>query len=218
MIMYRPMFWLAFSITLAENCLAQPTRPNPAYSYQVVRLSEHDTLNVRQQPDVESPIIEKLVSTARNVRVTGRRSRTETAEWWEIILANVEQSTGWINRHYLSATPDQENLDNFPISCSGTEPFWSLKIDAGKAKYLSPDSETYSLFDACPWIYARGTPSHFVIKLDADKSSSQPSGIVAITDADNQCSDHMSEHEYPFYSTVILPNGDVYGGCCARAR
>jgi uncharacterized membrane protein len=103
--------------------------------------------------------------------------------------------------------------DDSPLICAGTEPFWSLEIDGGKARYSAP-GEDETEFEAGGRTPAQGLRGHFVIRLKDRDSATGPEGLVVVTRSHGFCSDNMSDREYPFTGTLIRPHGAVFGGCC----
>jgi uncharacterized membrane protein len=190
--------------------------PEPGLRYRVTGVAEGDQLNVRVQPGTDTATVGTISPQAGNIIVTGSRQKIVGSIWWELIYPGAERGTGWVNARFLTPETTVAEETDYPLFCKGTEPFWSVVIDAGKARY-SLSGKDEQIFDATPWVEARGLRGHFVVRLKQADRSIGSEGFVVVTRAEDFCSDNMSDNEYPFNSTVILPDGEVLGGCCSRA-
>ena len=199
----------------AENIL-----PEAGQSYRVIDVAADDRLNIRVHAGAEADIVGSLSSTANNILVTGSWQRIGGSIWWELILPGTERATGWVNSRFMipelsGAARWLEAQNNYALDCGGTEPFWSLTIDGNQAQY-SLMGENEKLFSASPWVDARGlaSGSQFAIGL---QDQGNDGFIVIVRPHGASCSDNMSDVSYPFYGTIVLPDGGVLGGCCSRA-
>jgi uncharacterized membrane protein len=89
-----------------------------------------------------------------------------------------------------------------PITCLGTEPFWSLTINSvRRASYSDPETKErlYRISDF------RRSGRDATMRLDAN-------GHVSIV-AEN-CSDGMSDNQFPYAVHILLPDGRELKGCC----
>lgn len=99
------------------------------------------------------------------------------------------------------------------LECSGTEPFWGLKI--GEKIVLSePDRGEASLLTVAPRA-AQGRPADLVRVYQTRTLGAKRQYVtIVIRKADkNSCSDGMSDTAYPYSAIVIKPSG-VLEGCC----
>jgi uncharacterized membrane protein len=134
--------------------------------------------------------------------------------WWEVITQGGPGGTGWVNHRYLAAEAGGDPGEaSYPLLCAGTEPFWSLRLDDGQAVYSDPETEAV-MMSASGWIRSRNSPAVLAIRLQGQGGAAGPNGHVAIQR--NSCSDGMSDFDYPFGVTVILPDQTVLDGCCSR--
>lgn len=193
--------------------------PDASRSYRVTDVAVGDQLNVRRFAGVEQDAVGTLSPDARDIAVTGSWEEIGSSVWWELVYPGTEIGTGWVNARFLiqqnSAPVDgTEAVTDFPLACAGTEPFWSLMLDADRAQYsLAGEEET--TFEASPWANARGRAPgfQFAVRLrDADSEGA----IVVVRPQGAFCSDGMSDIRFPFYGTLIHPDGRVLGGCCRR--
>ncbi len=188
--------------------------PHPGLLYSVQGVAENDVLNVRQYAGIDETIVGTLAPAASDVVTTGNWTNLDGSEWWQILLDD-SYGRGWVNARYLApSAPGGTAETDYPLLCQGTEPFWSLDITGAAAigdDYIL-ESRT---FTASPWQMAYGMRGWFAIYLEENSTKPPAKGSIAVTMA--QCTDGMSDTQYSFLSTLVLPDGEVYGGCCSRA-
>lgn len=211
---------LAAILCPATNSVAQefiPTEilsPDPGLTYAVRDVAANDRLNVRSQPGTQADTVARLAPDVRGILVTGRRMVEGKSVWWEVITQGGPGGTGWVNHRYLAAEAgDDAGQTNYPLLCAGTEPFWSLRLDRGQAVYSDPETEAV-MMTASDWMRSRNSPAVLAIRLQGKDGSSAGNGHAAIQRS--SCSDGMSDFDYPFGVTVILPDQTVLDGCCSR--
>ena len=195
--------------------------PEPGTRYEVTGVTPGDRLNVRARPEVSAEVAGSLSPDANNIVITGQQHQTNGTVWWSVVCPDgVEcatlsgRGTGCVNARVLSPQSNKEVETNFPLTCSGTEPFWSLQIKGDQARYSeSSDASLDRAFKASPWVAARGLMTPFVVSLQ----EASEKGFAVVASADGLCSDGMSDTRYPFYGTLIRADGDVVGGCCWRS-
>jgi hypothetical protein len=87
--------------------LTQPTPGGPLVPsnvYAVIRVAPDDTLNIRSEPGLESPVVGTLQPTQSGLTRTGKTSSVGEETWVEI--QNPDGGTGWINADFLTAYID----------------------------------------------------------------------------------------------------------------
>jgi len=186
--------------------------PDPGAAYAVKDVAANDSLNVRSLPGTRSDMVTRLPHDARGILVTGKRMTEGSSVWWEVITTGVQGRTGWVNHRYLAVEPDGVQ-SSYPLQCGGTEPFWSLRLEDSHAAYSDPETETVTL-SASGWMRSRNSPGVFAIQLRSEDDDPGTDGYATIDRT--ACSDGMSDFEYPFEATVILPDQTVLDGCCSR--
>jgi uncharacterized membrane protein len=207
-------FWV-ISLSAMQAHAVENTVPEPGIPYALKGVSQTDQLNVRSQPGADSEVIGSLSPATSKVLLTGVRQALAKSIWWQIIFPKAASGTGWVNAQFLVPAGGVDNEEtNYPLSCIGTEPFWSLYTNGQQAKYSFLESEQN--FQASQWINARGLRGHFVIRLRSGNLNDSSQGYATVLRNHNFCSDGMSDIQYPFDVTVITPAGQVYGGCCSR--
>ncbi|MEM7731738.1 MAG: SH3 domain-containing protein [Pseudomonadota bacterium] len=91
--------------------------------YDVVGVSENDTLNVRVGPSTQFDIVSKLPPDAEGLEVV---DLDKTGEWG---LINIEEMSGWVSLTFMKRQAGQVE-DGLPraFACYGTEPSWSFDV------------------------------------------------------------------------------------------
>lgn len=104
------------------------------------------------------------------------------------------------------------------LACGGTEPFWSLDIDAtnGKMHFSSPENMKGSTFAVTPPLKARGIQDTLIMVFKGIKSDVSATAISSAIAG--KCNDGMSDTEYSYH--VIYTNRKVvrYGCCDLKAQ
>lgn len=174
--------------------------------YAVTGVAADDVLNIRARPDARSPIIGSLAPDATGVEVIATRGN------WALV--NSEEGSGYASMRFLAREPGPAwNALQSPLTCLGTEPFWSLEIDPqrGITRFLTPDDQAPAsqpitdLWPAKPW--ARSAAVGL-----AD-------GMAVLTGA--ECSDGMSDRSYGIAVDIFRTGpagGDRLSGCCLLAQ
>ena len=184
--------------------LASPLRAEdlPAL-HAVTGVAANDVLNIRERPDAGSPIIGTLAPDATGVEVIA------TSGAWALV--NTDEGSGYAALRYLAREPGPAwSALQTPITCIGTEPFWSLEIDpqAGETRYRTPEGEgprvapLATVWPGLPW-----APSA-AVGLEEGLAVMQP----------QECSDGMSDRRYGIAVDIFRsgPGGaERLSGCCS---
>ena len=168
--------------------------------YSVNGVAANDVLNIRQAPDPTSPIIGTLAPDAAGVEVV------DESDGWASV--NTGEALGYAAARFLSAESGSPwyQLEQ-PISCSGTEPFWSFEIDTPKmtTTFTSATSEK---------------PRVLPIQGLWPGNSWSTSAAVAVAEGmavlrHEACNDGMSERGYGIAIDIFLNGGNHrISGCC----
>lgn len=173
--------------------------------HDVTGVAADDTLNVRSTPDVASEVIGTLAPDAKGVEVIS------VTDGWALV--NAGEGRGYVARRYLARVegPDWNALEA-PLTCLGTEPFWSLGIDParGETQFRTPKYEAprtapiTAVWPALPWSRAAAV--------------ALPEGLAVLAPAD--CSDGMSDHSYGITVDLFLTGaaGGRLSGCCSLGQ
>ena len=198
------------SLSLPALAIEELT-PEPARLYRVTGVEAGDVLNVRAQPDPSAEIVGMLEPEAGGVVVAGTRMEVDGSVWWQVAG---DDRLGWVNARYLAPADDAPPTgdETFPLQCTGTEPFWSVRVAEGEARFETPMDEGET-WQAGPMTRANGLVGRHAIRLESEGGV----GHLAIWRNHRFCSDGMSDIGFPYEGIVAAPDGTVYAGCCLRA-
>ncbi|WP_165759857.1 SH3 domain-containing protein [Falsiruegeria litorea] len=169
--------------------------------HDVTGVAADDVLNVRASASASSEKISELAHNATNVEVV---DRSPDGKWG---LVNSGEASGWVSFRFLA--PQAENPD-VPIarklSCSGTEPFWTLEVEQGaQARFDGLGLQAMSM-TADVMQQARGRIDRFSLTVGL-------SGVAMVRV--QQCSDGMSDRAYGLDVDYLHQDGALYSGCCS---
>lgn len=183
--------------------------PEPGRAYRVVDVAAGDTLTIRAAPHAQAERVGELAADAPSVHVAGTRVEAEGSVWWQVLQGD---GTGWVNARYLTLVdPAADPEQDYPLLCSGTEPFWNVVVRDDQAAFEVP-GEAPVPWKAGPMTQASGSLGRYAVRLEADGDV----GYLTASRNYHFCSDGMSDINFPFDAILIAPGGEVYGGCCAR--
>ena len=188
---------LAFFVVLALPLRAEEF---PAL-HAVTGVASDDVLNIRAEPDAGSEIIGGLAPDATGVEVVGT-----SGDW---ALVNTGDGSGYAALRFLAREEGPAwNSLQVPLTCLGTEPFWSLRIDpvARMASFSSPenlDGSVYAIdqqWPAEPW----------------SRTAAVGLSVGTVVLHPLQCSDGMSDRSYGISVDVFFaaPETSRLSGCC----
>lgn len=190
--------FLALILWLAPLALRAEVYPA---LHDVTGVAADDVLNIRAEASADAPVIGTLVPDATGVEVVA------VQDGWAVV--NTGEGSGFAALRFLARAdaPDWPTLEG-PLTCVGTEPFWSLQIDPGLAetRFQTPEDEAPrsapigTSWPGLPWSQAAAI--------------ALPDGIVVLTPA--ACSDGMSDLSYGIAADLFLTRGDRprLSGCC----
>jgi uncharacterized protein YgiM (DUF1202 family) len=78
---------------------AMPVPEDAAYSYVIRGVVAPDTLNVREEPSLDSAVVATIPANAGGVVAIGPRRRVGVSVWWEVTYAG---QRGWVNSRFLA--------------------------------------------------------------------------------------------------------------------
>lgn len=176
--------------------------------HNVAGVASNDVLNIRQAPNASSPIVGSLGPYQTGIEViTGEPS----GKWG---LVNMNETSGWVSLRFMARAPQGYWLDlEQNLSCSGTEPFWSLSQGGNHVIFdLNGQETAYSLL-------ALGRSANNIGRagFTAMTSAANPSSISGFIAAQS-CSDGMSDRQYGISIDLMLQkNADLkmLSGCCS---
>lgn len=176
--------------------------------FDVTGVAADDVLNVRAAPSAGAPVIGTLAPDARGVEVI---RPTRDLRWGRV---NLGDQAGWAALAYLQRRPGQwDGAIPDSLTCTGTEPFWSLRLDPGATRLDRPEGAALT---AGP---AARQPAEGRRDVWAFRAWAEGRGLSGfVTRA--ACSDGMSDRDYGLRVEFLELLGDgftAYSGCCSLA-
>ncbi len=177
--------------------------------YAVTGVAAEDVLNIRSAPNSGSSKVGFLAPDQKHIEVV----ELDGAAKWGLISHG--EGAGWVAMRFMRRI-DQSAWHslNQPLSCSGTEPFWSLGFEPTQNK-VTFDSLGGSLerFEMLAGAVPQGRPPSTL----GMRATSQ-NALMFATYHQAACSDGMSDRAYGLSVDLFIqqPEGLVgYSGCCS---
>lgn len=179
--------------------------------HDVMGVAGNDVLNIRSAPSASSAIVGSLGPYQTGVEIV---ASDRTGKWG---LVNANDTSGWISLRYMNRAQQGYWLDlTHSLSCSGTEPFWSLSLGGNRALFgRNGQSTTYSLLAK-----TRSANNPTKAGFTAVTSTVNPSSISGFIAAQS-CSDGMSDRQYGITLDLMLQKNagmTLLTGCCTLQR
>lgn len=188
---------------LVLPALAARSEVLPA-AFMVTGVAANDVLNIRAEPASTAAILGTIAPTALNVEVIEISADGK----WGLVAAGGE-GNGWVALAYLERQPvlDPAHLPR-PMTCLGTEPFWTLALFEQGAEWSTPDTPPGALTEFTEAV----APTGFFVRAEQG-----PERVFALTISREGCSDGMSDRRFGFAARLFIesPDGNLLvGGCC----
>lgn len=202
---------LSAAAAFAALCTAASAEPEilmtPQY-FTVTGVAANDVLNIRAEASGSAEIVGALAPGAGPVEVV-----MTDGDWGRVSAGD---QSGWVSMKFLQPRA-METLPETPIPaglrCLGTEPFWSLTLDAGSLRYSDPEGAALSLpLSASGSFVAR--PHRFYVEAGEGGDT-----VTAIVSSAELCSDGMSDRDYGWAVDFLRRDADGISGltgCCMR--
>lgn len=187
------------SVLVLAVGLASVAGAASAQQLMVTGVAADDVLNIRANPSGSAAIVGWIPPNGFGVVATGNERTTGSTRWTEI---EHQGNRGWAASRYLAP------LD---LACGGTEPFWGFTMGGSGAVFSSPEGPDLRLTIG-EWGQAVARPWPQTVWL----SRASAEGVAVLSE--ESCSDGMSDSDYAYEMTLILPDGTVYSGCCDIGR
>ncbi|MCL3883640.1 peptide-binding protein [Marivita sp. GX14005] len=179
----------------------------PGY-FRVTGVAQDDVLNLRAAPSAQAEDLGDLDPDTRHVEVIGF---DDSGDWARI--ARGERDLWAAARFLVPDQPDTLETSSLPdgLSCSGTEPFWSLTLSSSAARFDAPGSPPLAL-DISDVTIAEGrigSPARVTLTGTDARAEAHVFGAL--------CSDGMSDRSYGWTALVGLQHGAerrLLSGCC----
>ena len=172
-------------------------------SYFVTDVAADDTLNIRSAPSASGDILGEYGPYDLNIEVL----RTSPDGKWGFV--GIGEGNGWVSMRFLAAS-DHQDPNSFPrpMSCFGTEPFWSLNITVRGDEYQELGDTRRDLAMTSERVAPNGGIAMF-------EEGPTLNRTLIVNRA--YCGDGMSDREYGWQATLFndVPDGStVQTGCC----
>lgn len=196
---FATLFTLIFSTSLFADQF--PAR------YSVTDVAANDSLNIRAEPNGSAEILGTYPPYAVNIEVL---RLTDNGKWARVGLG---EGNGWVAARFLSrdAVTEPYRIPR-PLTCVGTEPFWSFNMsirgtDFSEAGYdlaiLNEVSEAVT-DNAYLGVFEEGPTLTHTMLVQRE-----------------MCGDGMSDREFGFSARLFVnaPDGNrFYRGCCTMEQ
>lgn len=169
--------------------------------YEVTRVADNDSLNVRVQPGIKHEVAFTLDAKAGNVKITGT-SKVNGATWARVDWYG---KSGWVNQYYLQKVTARERNTLF---CNGTEPFWNIQATGTSAKVDVLGQDVINV-PVSYWGKPHNSGPHTKVVSASDNTHS----MVLIAEQ-SICNDGMSDKLYDYSVITLIDNRQSYSGCC----
>jgi uncharacterized membrane protein len=188
-------------LTLGAAGAAQAD-PLPA-TFQVAGVAEGDVLNIRAEPSAGSAIVGTIGPYGFGVEVL---RLSDDGKWG---LVGLPEGNGWVAMRYLRPAPATDPaLVPRPLTCHGTEPFWTLGLFPKGAEWTTPDTPRTDLTVSSEGV----APEGYLIRAEEG-----PTRVFHLIIGRGFCSDGMSDREFGLEARLFLesPDGNrLLQGCC----
>jgi uncharacterized membrane protein len=210
--------FLALASSVATLMLGQAIAEAGRYEYRVTGVMPSDRLNVRERVDDQdkisaTKILGQIPANGRGILGSGATQRVGNTRWFEVRYGEVR---GWVNGRFLAPLSPKIGRElESDLFCSGTEPFWSLKVENTVAELRQPDEqpERVSVLVREPF---QGREDALALRL-ADDGGPELSALIQNKE---WCNDGMSDLEYAFEVHILGLRGhdQPLRGCCSLLR
>lgn len=190
--------------------------PSASRVYAVSKVAPDDGLNMRTQPGTGGSVVAVLPANAKGLIVLGQEQKTGNSVWVKVAWAGYQ---GWVNKYYLREDVDTVNYNpskpkpavkpEVVMQCGGTEPFWSMSISERDMKVNIMNGAQFSI----PVNMRQQSANSTTIAVVAGTRGNATT--TAFLEKVENCSDGMSDKNYPYTITAVLNGQQVMSGCCA---
>lgn len=185
-------------------CFASPIAADTfPGSFYVTDVADDDALNIRANPSAGAEVIGTFGPYRLNIEVL---RLSDDGKWG---LVGLGEGNGWTSMRYLARSDHQDpNAFPRPLSCFGTEPFWSLNVTVRGDEYQLMGDTRRDLTITQERVATNGAFATFLEGPTLERTLIVQTGY---------CSDGMSDREYGWRATLFndAPDGStVQSGCC----
>jgi uncharacterized membrane protein len=194
--MFKPLL-------IALLCASPAVAQDFPGSYATTDVAADDRLNIRSEPDGSSEVVGDYGPYTLNIEVL----RTSNNGKWGYV--GTGEGNGWVAMRFLERSDHQDpNAFPRPMSCFGTEPFWSLNVTVRGDEYheLGDDRRHIEMI-------SENAARNGAITVFEEGPTLNRTLIVQ----KGYCDDGMSDREFGWQATLFneAPDGNyVQSGCC----
>jgi len=198
---------LPLSLAAMLAVAAFPATADPSY-WRVVGVAADDMLNVRAGPSAATEDIGDLPPGTGGIEIA---AISADGGWGRLLW---QEGDGWVAMRYLAPDPQPGIGDtDLPagLLCTGTEPFWSLRLSPASASY----SDLEGLIVTLPMTDARVALGRADAPVLLGHVGTGAGSLAVI--APRTCSDGMSARSYPWRIDYVLDSAAgrrFVTGCC----
>lgn len=174
--------------------------------FSVTGVASNDVLNIRAEASARAPIVGTFSPYQTGIEVVGL---SEDRRWG---LVRTNEGVGWSSMRFLR----QERADSWrdgqqPLSCSGTEPFWSMEVflPSNRVEFTDMNTGGFELRNDAPYLPSTRFPPTLAMSFSGARQ-----GFAVVRQG--VCSDGMSDFVYGLEVQVYwlsVPEG--LSGCCS---
>lgn len=194
--------WIMALLLCLPTALTAAAQDLPA-AFAVKDVAAEDVLNIRAAPNALADVVGKIAPFAMNVEVL---EITTDGTWG---LVGLPEGNGWVSIRYLDPMPLPDTGQVVrPLSCFGTEPFWSVSLYLRGAEFHSPDTGAVPM----SVMHEAVAPSGFLFTLEEGPTLDRT--LIVTREG---CSDGMSDRRFGFAVRMFkeAPDGnEILSGCC----
>lgn len=189
--------------------------------YKTTNLAPGELVNLRAAPSTTAKSLARLPINTGGIVPTGEEKKVNNTTWVRVYWSGVG---GWMSKAYLTADNELTNTkpsttSNKPttkpasttttvMKCTGTEPFWNIEITDKQLKVKMMDGPRYVV----PVSFRQTSANNRTIAVIAGANGTN-SAQTFLQKTDN-CSDGMSDTNYPYSITGVVNGRQVISGCC----
>lgn len=181
-------------------CATSVTGQTLPERYSVTNVAADDVLNIRSGPSSQADIIGSFGPYTLNVEVLDVRQN-----WAQV---STGEAMGWTSLRFLEHRPAPSGEIPRPLSCFGTEPFWSVTLAPRGAFYEDPETGARSLTPL------RENIAHNGYLFETREGPTLTRTLIVNA---QHCTDGMSDRNFGMSGLLFTeaPDGnDVQTGCC----
>ena len=144
--------------------------PDAGRTLAVVGVHHDDTLNVRQLPGTDQPVVAELAPVAADFVASGRARALPSSIWWEITTA--DGVVGWVSSRFTAQVGPTADLTAQAVAAHGSTPVAETMAELGEltatALQVDPDALTDIVMSVAPTVGHLGEVTYDLVGLGDD--------------------------------------------------